>query len=67
MTPKMRIHDGQERYLTEREVSSMTGLAVSTLQNWRNLGTGPRYTKPGGKVVRYPLSAIIDFMEGSEA
>ncbi|MCL5883515.1 MAG: helix-turn-helix domain-containing protein [Actinobacteria bacterium] len=53
-----------EKYMTEREVSDLTGIALSTLRNWRVLGKGPRYVKPGGTCVRYPLSSLLAFCEG---
>lgn len=52
-----------EKYLTEKQVSEMTGLALSTLRNWRVLGRGPVYVKPGGTCVRYRLSDVQAFME----
>lgn len=38
--------------LNTEQVSALTGLAVSTLQNWRTEGAGPRYVKIG-RAVRY--------------
>lgn len=55
-----------ETYLHEKQVSDMTGICLSTLRNWRLLGKGPRFVKPGGFCVRYPLSDVIAFMEGRE-
>lgn len=52
-----------EKYLTEKQVSIMTGICLSTLRNWRVLGKGPVYVKPGGTCVRYRLSDIQTFME----
>jgi predicted DNA-binding transcriptional regulator AlpA len=40
------------RFLSEREVSEITGLSVKTLQRWRLLNMGPPYRKFGG-AVRY--------------
>jgi predicted DNA-binding transcriptional regulator AlpA len=56
--------DIQKRYLTEREVSELTGLAVPTLRNWRHLGRGPVYHKVplGGRAVRYFLEDVLAFM-----
>jgi hypothetical protein len=47
--------------MTERELAMLEGVSVRTLQQWRQLGTGPRYRKlgPGKKSpVRYPVEAI---------
>lgn len=57
------------RYLNEKQVSELTGLALSTLRNWRCLGKGPRYCRPGGsrsgggRAIRYELQAVLDYME----
>lgn len=53
-----------EKYLTERQVFDMTGICLSTLRNWRVIGRGPVYVKPGGVLVRYRLSDVQTFMEG---
>ncbi len=54
-----------EKYLTEKEVAERFSLKLSTLRNWRVLGKGPRFVKPmGTNLVRYPLSNLLEFMEG---
>ena len=53
------------RYLKEEEVSSITGLALSTLRNDRFLKKGIPYLKVG-RSVRYSLSDVIEFMESQE-
>jgi predicted DNA-binding transcriptional regulator AlpA len=53
--------DNQLRYLTETQVSEITGFALSTLRNHRFLGRGIRYSKCG-RSVRYALSDVIDYM-----
>lgn len=55
-----------EKYLTEKEVSEMTSICLSTLRNWRTTGKGPEFTKPGGTCVRYKLSSVLAFMEGRD-
>jgi len=52
-----------DRYLTEAEVSELTGLALQTLRNWRHLRRGPSYVRPGGRAIRYPLAAVLKFMQ----
>ena len=52
----------QERYVTEKKVSNLTGLALSTLRNWRSAGVGLPYVKCG-RAVRYSLRDVMDFME----
>jgi len=50
------------RYINEREVSRITGLALQTLRNYRSKGTGPAYCKIG-RSVRYPLTDLIRWLE----
>jgi phage terminase Nu1 subunit (DNA packaging protein) len=50
------------RWVDEREVSKITGIAIQTLRNWRFQGTGPAYSKVG-RAVRYRLDDVIRFME----
>ncbi|MDA8163334.1 MAG: helix-turn-helix domain-containing protein [Desulfobacteraceae bacterium] len=51
-----------DRWMQEREVAAMTGIAVSTLQNDRYLGQGLPYVKVG-RSVRYRLKDVVDWME----
>ena len=52
-------------YLTPREVSSVTGFAVSTLAHWRvegkGQGYGPPYVKKMGRI-RYPAVELERWM-----
>jgi len=50
------------RYLTEVEVSQMTGLALSTLRNTRLQCRGLPYIKIG-RAVRYDLRDVVRYME----
>ena len=50
------------RYLTEKEVSDLTGRSVQTLRNDRCLGRGFPYSKMG-RSVRYRLTDILADME----
>jgi len=52
----------QPKYITEIEVSEITGRALSTLRNERSKGEGIIYIKIG-RSVRYDLQDVIDFME----
>ncbi|MGN6670654.1 MAG: helix-turn-helix transcriptional regulator [Candidatus Nucleicultricaceae bacterium] len=40
-------------YLTEKQVSELLQISLSTLRKWRVLGKGPKYIKIG-RLVRYP-------------
>ncbi len=50
------------RYLNERQVSKITGRALSTLRNERSKKTGISYSKIG-RSVRYNIKDVIEFME----
>jgi len=51
-----------QRWVDEKEVSRITGIAVQTLRNWRFQRTGPAYSKVG-RAVRYRLDDVLNFME----
>lgn len=50
------------KYLTEKQVSEMTGLAIQTLRNDRFLGQRIPYSKIG-RSVRYNLDDVVGYME----
>lgn len=52
----------EKQWLTDKEVSGITGRAVQTLRNDRNLGKGIPYSKTG-RMVRYNLDDVRAFME----
>ncbi len=52
----------EDALLTPKEVSSGLGLALGTLNNWRCLGTGPKYIKIGGRV-RYPVRDLTSWLQ----
>jgi len=52
----------KKEYLTEGEVSRLTGRALSTLRNDRQNVTGFPYVK-WGRFVRYRKKDVIEFME----
>ncbi|WP_229656226.1 helix-turn-helix domain-containing protein [Burkholderia pseudomallei] len=49
-------------FLTPKEVSDRYGgrIAIGTLANWRSAGTGPTFSRIGGKIL-YPLDAIVEW------
>ncbi len=51
-------------YLNEKEVSQLTGRAVSTLRNERFMRKGLPYLKVGGRSIRYKTEDVIAYMEG---
>lgn len=52
----------EKRWISEKEVSAMTGRKLPTLRNDRFLGRGVPYTKMG-KSVRYSVEDVVAFME----
>lgn len=51
-------------WVDEKRVAELTGIAVQTLRNWRFQRIGPPYSKIGkGRMVRYRLDEVINFME----
>jgi len=57
----------EDRYLTPRQVSDLTSLALPTLSNHRTMHIGIPYVKVGGlgrrNAVRYRLKDVIRYME----
>jgi len=53
----------EKEYLTEREVSKITGRALSTLRNDRANLRGLPFIKWGKKFIRYKKADVIEFME----
>ena len=51
-------------YLNEKEVSAITGRAISTIRNERFLRRGLPYLKIGGRSIRYKSEDVIAYMEG---
>lgn len=49
-------------YVSEKEVSERTNIALQTLRNWRSTGQGLPYYKVGRKVL-YRLDETIQFIE----
>lgn len=52
----------RKEYLTEREISKLTGRALSTLRNDRQTGNGFPFIK-WGRFIRYSRKDVIEFME----
>lgn len=53
------------KYLKEREVSELTGIAIQTLRNQRSSKHPDAipYIKIGRKIIRYDPRDVLDFME----
>ena len=54
--------DSTVKYVDEKKVAEITGLALPTLRNNRHHRRGIPYCKVG-KSVRYALTDVISFME----
>ncbi len=54
--------DRKTKYLTDRQVSALTGIALQTLRNWRAQSKGPDYAKLG-RSVRYREDVVLAWME----
>jgi phage terminase Nu1 subunit (DNA packaging protein) len=52
----------EQKWVTEKKVSEITGRALPTLRNDRCKGKGIRYSKIG-RSVRYLMADVIQFME----
>lgn len=51
-----------ERMYTGQEVADWLAISIYTVNRWRSDGVGPRYVAVQG-VIRYPESAITEFLE----
>ena len=54
------------RWLTEKEVASITGISCSSLQKHRFKGTGFPYVKIGARLVRYSEAEIVSYMQARQ-
>ncbi len=60
-----QITEKSKRYITEKELSEMTGRALQSLRNDRFKGRGFPYIKLG-RSVRYDEEVVIAIMEESK-
>jgi predicted DNA-binding transcriptional regulator AlpA len=56
-----------EKLVEPKEIAEYLGLPVTTLSQWRYLGTGPRYVKVGPRCVRYRWSEITAWLDSRTA
>ena len=52
-----------DKLMTQAEVKEITGLADSTLEQWRLKGKGPKFIKLG-RLVRYRTSDLQAYIAG---
>lgn len=55
-----------EGYSSEQEVARQLGIAVRTLQKWRELKIGPAWTRMGKRAVYYRDAAILEYLAAQE-
>jgi predicted DNA-binding transcriptional regulator AlpA len=56
------MNESVPQYISEKEVSRITGLALPTLRNWRFKRMGMPYSKVG-RSVRYAMEDVLHYME----
>ena len=49
----------------EKPAAEILGVSVKTLQRWRLTGQGPTFVKYEQKLVRYPQSALDEYLNRS--
>jgi len=54
----------QDRLVDEQFVSEITGVKVRTLRKWRLQGRGPKVKRLEGRLVRYSLLDLQDWLRG---
>jgi len=52
-----------DKLMNQKEVKEITGLADSTLEQWRLKGKGPKFIKLG-RLVRYRTSDVQSYIAG---
>ncbi len=52
-------------FLTEKQLSVLARIKVSTLGEWRKRGNGPAYSRFGNAFF-YPKTSVKDFMESKQ-
>lgn len=51
-----------DRWLTPKEAAAYLSVQIETLAKWRQRGHGPLYSAAIGKVPRYRVSDLVEFM-----
>jgi len=47
---------------SERAAAEILGISVKTLQRWRRTGQGPAFVKYEKRLIRYPQSALDEYL-----
>ena len=59
------MDDKQDLVLTESEAARQLRVSVTGLRKWRRDGTGPRYVRLGGRLIRYRVPDIENWLESN--
>jgi predicted DNA-binding transcriptional regulator AlpA len=57
----------EDRLVDEATVSAITGIKIRTLRKWRLQGRGPKVRRIEGRLVRYSLQDVGDWMRSQPA
>ena len=57
----------QIQLLTEIELSKLLAVSVAALRRWRREGRGPRFIRPGGRLVRYRVQDVSSWLDEGES
>jgi len=60
--PELDPNSQIDHCVSERQAAAVLGVSVALLRKWRRTGGGPPYLRIG-KLVRYRLSALRNFMD----
>jgi len=63
MKKDILVSNGIEKMMDQKEVASILGISVKTLECWRWQKKGPRYLKLG-RLARYRMSDVMAFVQG---
>ena len=54
----------EDKLVDEQVVSTITGIKIRTLRKWRLQDRGPRVRRVEGRLIRYSLRDVHDWMRG---
>jgi predicted DNA-binding transcriptional regulator AlpA len=57
------LSNGIDRMMDQKELASMLGISVKTLEGWRWRKIGPRFIKLG-RLARYRMSDVMAYIQG---
>ena len=57
------LNGGIDKMIDQKELASMLGISVKTLEGWRWKKQGPKYIKLG-RLARYRMSDVLSFIKG---